>query len=171
MKFSRKHMESQLKEVHPELRAVLEDFERWSAKHGYPEPVLTEVTRSVPEMVAIYVPYWKGLVSRLVAGQLLTASERQTAQEKRGASDDELTAQARARFSWHLVKCAVDIRTRHYSLAQLTDVRARFGRLGTPLWENLVHDVHGPHQHLARRDFAWRTRHDPRHVPGGPDAA
>lgn len=60
--------------------------------------------------------------------------------------------------SWHLFRCAFDLRSRHYSPQQAARVMDWLkGRCESPLWELvLVPHGTGPHFHCARRDFQWR---------------
>jgi hypothetical protein len=145
----------------------MQEFEEFSASNGLPEPLFTEVIRLRAEQIRIYVKHWKKLVAILVGNGKLTPSERQTALEMRPKSDRELEGMAAQRFTWHLVMCAVDMRTvgpdpskPHYTPAQLELVKGFFrGRCKAPLWEFLVHDVTGPHAHIGRRDFSWRQKY------------
>lgn len=62
--------------------------------------------------------------------------------------------------SWHLWRCAVDFRNKHYTPKQTAKcVDWLKARCEHPLWEVVV-TVHGtgPHFHIGRRDFSWRTR-------------
>lgn len=158
--------------THPELQALFQGFNEYSAAQAFPDPVLTEVGRDETGMVRIYVRFYRKLQQSLEGphhGMIdpeddgtfrpLTLKESDEAKEIRGLFEAELVHRAQARFSWHTVLCAYDLRTRHYSAAQLPLVVAWFQeRCKRPDWEFLVHDVHGPHIHVGRRDFEWRTK-------------
>lgn len=160
--------------LHPELRDVLLRFDRDSVERGLPDPVLTELVRTPDGNAAIYFRFFKKLQDALDpvnphAGQIdleddgtfraLNASEVATANLVRDMSDAQLLEKAGQRFTWHFCRCAVDLRTRHYSPTQLAWVRSWVGVwCPAPMWEVLFHDVTAPHLHLARRDFSWRTR-------------
>lgn len=60
--------------------------------------------------------------------------------------------------SWHLLSCAADLRTHHYSAPELAAVEAWVrARCFGSQWE-VITQLHGtgPHIHLAYRDFARR---------------
>ena len=62
------------------------------------------------------------------------------------------------RFSWHLVKCAIDFRNRHLSIVQKTAAAAWLhASFNTPWWEVITKDHGtGPHFHLAFTDVDRR---------------
>jgi hypothetical protein len=159
--------------VHPELRQLLVDFEAFSQKAGLPEPVVTDLVRHPSAQQTIYLRWFRKLQQALEPGanrgsidpegdgsyRPLTLSEMKQAKELRGLQEHELVQRAVGRFSWHLVRCAADLRTRHYSPQQKVQVLRWFEeRCPRPLWEFLHHDVTAPHLHVGRRDFAWRAR-------------
>lgn len=62
--------------------------------------------------------------------------------------------------SWHLFKCAADLRIKHLTSEQQKLV-AKFliARCKRPNWELVLKDHGtGPHFHIARRDPAWIKR-------------
>lgn len=67
-----------------------------------------------------------------------------------------------AKFSWHELGCAADLRVHHYSDVQAILVMAWLGyRCQHPLWELLRHDVgQGDHIHVGRRDYSRRRTAD-----------
>jgi hypothetical protein len=136
MKFKAAELSSQLAGAHPELQSVLKKLDAWSIKQGLPEVVVTHVSRTRNEMRSIYVPVYLA----------------------QGMAEERAHAAADARFSWHLVDCAADVRNSHYTPAQLKQVMGFLRPLcEAPLWELLSHDVgRGEHLHLGKRDFAWR---------------
>jgi hypothetical protein len=161
VKFARPEYEGQLLECHPQLRDVLAAFEVWSYRESLPEPVITDCWRTRDELQSIYVARYTKLIHALKAGQRLSPGDRDLAVQMSECTGEEIAKRARGRFSWHLVRCAVDIRSRHYDLPQLLRVQKWFEtRCEQPLWEYLTHDVSGPHIHLGRRDFSWRTQYD-----------
>lgn len=166
-------MERGLKEVHPELLKLLADFTLWSAQHGLPDPVVTDLIRDVPSQIRIYVRFWLKLQAASREGphkgqidpeddgtwRALTIAEQLRAKEVAGLTHGQLEEKARTLFTWHWCKCAADLRSRHYTPAEKKKVRAWFeARCPRPLWEFLIHDVTAPHIHVARRDFEWRRR-------------
>jgi hypothetical protein len=173
VKFAKVGMEEGWPLLHPDLRQLLTDFEGWSAKQGLPEPVVTDLVRQPSAQQTIYLRFFRKLQRAMEPGpeqgridpegdgtfRPLTLSELKQAKELRGLPEAELVTRAMGRFSWHLVRCAADLRSRHYSPAQLAQVRRWFEeRCQRPLYEFLVHDVTAPHLHVGRRDFAWRAR-------------
>lgn len=167
-------MEADFPAIHPQLRQLLKDFDSFSEKEGLPNPVVTDLVRDTEGQVRIYVRFFRKLQAAQVAGpnwgmvdpeddgtfRALTATEWVTAKEVAGLNETALRQRAARKFTWHWCRCAADLRSRHYSQAQLHRVRRWFvDRCPQPLWEFLVHDVTAPHIHVARRDFVWRTRH------------
>lgn len=67
------------------------------------------------------------------------------------------------RFSWHLCRCAVDLRNHHYTPEQKKQAEAWLAvRCERPRWEFVPQDHGtGPHFHIAIRDFRWRTLYTP----------
>lgn len=165
-------MESTWTTTHPDLQGVLSDFDAHSVKEGLPTPVVTDLVRSSESQVRIYVTFWRKLQAALEPGprqgqfqepdgtwRPLLVSEMQTAKEVRGLTVEQLERKAAEKFTWHWVGCAADLRTHHYSRAQLAQAIHWFEyRCRRPQWEFLVHDVTAPHMHVGRRDFDWRTR-------------
>lgn len=147
----------------PDLRQLLLSFVSYSAQAGLPRPVVTQLVRSRKQQVDYYVGHWLALQIRLGRQDpTLTGRDLADAKAIRGKTHAELVAMAEARFTWHWVAAASDLRTTaggHYTAAQLQRVVDWFrARCKAPQWELLVHDVTGPHLHVARRDFGWRER-------------
>lgn len=82
----------------------------------------------------------------------------------------ELRKLARFKFTWHWVRCAVDIRTTGGGEGRMSNSQARamFDHLkglsenekdedGNPLWEIVLHSVKGPHIHLGFKDPKYRV--------------
>lgn len=63
-------------------------------------------------------------------------------------------------FSWHLVRCAIDLRTHHYTDPQLKLVETWFQQKCRPThdWE-VITELHGtgPHIHIGYRDRQRRS--------------
>ena len=55
-------------QIHPELRAVLTEFEFYSDSHDLPAPVITQLGRSRAEQVAIYANLWRKTLAALEPG-------------------------------------------------------------------------------------------------------
>lgn len=150
--------------VQPDLRQLLYDVDWFCASQKMPGVVVTQLVRTVDEQIAIYVPFWRGLAMRFDGGEHMTPSLAKLAIEVADKPEDYLRAKAINQFTWHLVRCAADIRIRHWTKDQLKQVvsfvseKAKDSRL----WEFLVHDVSGPHMHIGIRDFSFRSRFDPR---------
>lgn len=96
---------------------------------------------------------------KVLRGQLLDVSERATLAAT--VAPDLLEAEARKRFSWHCVRTAVDLRTKHYQGNEKGRVHVwLYERTPKPGWEFLEHEVvGGNHFHLAKEDLAWKARH------------
>lgn len=150
--------------LQPELRQMLYSIDNHCAVQKMPGVICTQLVRTVEEQIEIYVPYWKKLVARMESGEHLAPALAKLAMELTGKTDDELKDLAIAKFTWHYVRCAADIRIRHWTPAQLKVVvtfvteETRDARQ----WEFLVHDVAGPHMHIGIRDFSFRAKFDPR---------
>lgn len=74
-----------------------------------------------------------------------------------------LREEAEKRFSWHMARCAADLRTFHYRSTQRPRVFAwlhskLLGKLAVGSAELLEHDVAGPHIHVAWKDEAWKRQ-------------
>lgn len=173
IRFKEPSMQRDWPTVHPELRVLLVAFDEYSVKWDLPEPVVTDLVRSPEQQMRVYVRFWKKLQAALADGphhnqidpeddgtfRPLTPVEYGQAVVLRPLTDEQLAARARQKFTWHWVRCAMDLRSREYSPDELSRVRKWFQpRCQAPLWEFLVHDVTAPHIHCARRDFAWRAR-------------
>lgn len=160
MKFSSDEMEGQLAMCHPDLLVVMRQFEVWSDGHGLPEPHISEVMRTPKEQGRIYAREWRDKALKTVRDPLTTALDKKHAQRLLDMPALELLALAAKKFTWHFVGAAVDIRTNHYRLAELTTVEKWFrDRCEPPIWE-LITEKHGTgaHIHLARRDYSWRKK-------------
>lgn len=170
-------MAAWLDTIHPQLRRLLIAFDVWSVSQGLPQPVITDLVRDMDGQVRIYLGHYQRLRAALVPGphqlqidpeedgkwRRLSLQEEQEAKEIRALTPEQLEERARSRFTWHWVRCAADIRTWHYTPSQLHTVALWFReRTATEEWEFKIHDVHGPHIHVGRRDKAWREQLDPR---------
>lgn len=159
MKFASGEVQAQLPQSHPDLCSLARDFDVWSTQAFIPEPFIVELWRTRQEQGDIYVQVWRDIQRRLKAGQPVINLQG-FKPEYVDLDDGELRERAEEKFSWHLVRCAADFRTKHYSVPQLTRVIGFFKqRCSSPLWE-LVFEPHGTsmHIHAAKRDFRWRTR-------------
>jgi hypothetical protein len=160
MKFLGDNMAEQLADSHPELSALLRDFETWSHKQGLPEPVVVELWRSAKEQGDLYVGIWRQQAKQALASKAPPRAAKLRALEIHRMSDKELRGLAEQKFSWHVCRCAVDLRTRHYTREQMLEVVKWFQeRCPKPMWE-LVTEKHGTgaHIHCGRRDFSWRKK-------------
>jgi hypothetical protein len=159
--------------LHPDVTGLVAAFAHFSEHEGLPDPVVTDTIRKPASQVRIYTRFFKKLQHALKEGphkgqidpeddgifRPLTPTELVMAQDVAALTDEQLSAKAGQRFSWHMVNCAVDLRTRHYSRQQLIRVREFFEeRCPKPKFELLFHDVTAPHLHVARRDMEWKTR-------------
>lgn len=151
----------EIEHCHPELRDLLMEFDRWSVSEGLPEATLTDLIRDEGRQIRIYVDYWRRVgAAYSLAPNSLSPEDKKAALRTLNMDDKQLTAFAMKRWTWHYVRCAADVRTRHYSQAQLTKVRAWwFARCQGERYELLFHDVHGPHLHVAVRDSDWRRKY------------
>lgn len=143
MKYLRPELELEVQALHPKVRAKLDELEAWSRDEGLPEPVVTNVLRTEDDQERLYL------------GLYLS----------RGHSPDIAREKARARFSWHLVACAVDLRNRHYTPPQRKAVMQFLRQQCAPgEWELLEHDIgRGDHIHVAVRDEQWRLTYQKQH--------
>ena len=137
-----------------QLRDKMTGFAAWLHSKGWEAPFITCIRRTPDDQERIYFPYAEKLVRSLEMGLALSDKERVLAAELAKMTPEQRKAWARARFSWHVALCAVDIRNRCYSRAQRREImnHLRFGT-NTTDWEILEHDVgRGDHIHLGVRD-------------------
>lgn len=98
---------------------------------------------------AMALDHWS--IERKFPEVVVTCVDRSLADQKEIYGDH--------RFSWHLVRCAVDIRNSHYSIDQLGRVLEFLKDGRDEGWEILNHDVgKGSHIHVGFRDPEWRAR-------------
>lgn len=145
-----------------QLRDKVTGLAAWLHSKGWEAPFITCIRRTSDDQERIYTPYAQKLARLHQKGLTLEEKERALAAELARMTPEEQKAWARAKFSWHNVLCAVDIRNRVYSRVQRKAImdHLRYGT-NTTDWEILEHDVgRGDHVHLARRDVdrrkAWR---------------
>lgn len=170
------NMQAQFDGVHPDVRELLLRFDAYAVEQGLPATTLTEVWRTPADQVRIYVPFWEAIVhkSRLNPNELSASQQRELASVL-GLTKAQLERKALARPSNHLWRCAVDVRTKHYTPTQKQIAATWFSRAlkvdgQLPAhWEFLVHDIAGPHIHVGRRDADWKAKFDPR-PKGAPHA-
>lgn len=152
MKFKSPHLEVEYDGLHPEVKGVLEALDAWSADNGLPGVVITALFRTRSDMEAIY---WRGIARRLALG---------TPGVPVGEVERSARKLARDKFSWHLCRCAADIRNFHYLPEQRRQVMAFLReRCPRPMFELVEHDVgKGDHIHVGRKDFGWRKQFPPK---------
>lgn len=150
MKFKTPALEFEFTGLHPDVRKKLIELDIWSVDRGFPEVVITEAFRTPAQMEATY---WKSIAAKL-ATELPEASP--------AAREAVARSRARAKFSWHLVRCAADIRNRHYTPIQGRAVLTWLKDNCVAGFEVVQHDVgRGDHIHLGKRDPEWKARHLP----------
>jgi hypothetical protein len=144
VKFKTPALEFEFGHLHPDVKRLGYDLDAFLFANQMPELVITHVLRTDAQSEEIY---WRSFL-------------------KGGLSEPEARKKAREKFSWHKVLCAFDARTRNpgagarYTKRQMEDILAFLKKGRDPaMWELLAHDVSGPHLHVGRRDFAWRTKH------------
>lgn len=138
MLFKSPELAVQFVRVHPVLKTLLAAFGNFCDQQGFPEPVATHILRVRDQQEDIY---WR-IIHTQAKGELTEAQSRN---------------QARHRFTWHFVFCAVDLRDYIYTKEQLA-VLLGWLRRNTiePQWELLYHDVgRGKHLHIGIRDNLW----------------
>lgn len=136
MKFKTPALADEFARLHPDVIAAVRALDDFSHENRLPELVVTHAIRTPEMQEAIY---WRGLA------------------KSKGLSEADARAEARKKFSWHLARCAVDLRNNHYTAVQRRQVM-EFLKQGRekPHWEVIEHDVgRGDHIHLGRRDFDW----------------
>lgn len=138
MIFKAANLAVQYARAHPELKQLLTGLEALCKESGFPEPVITHVLRTRDQQEDIY---WRIIFSQ-AKGELTEAGARN---------------QARHRFTWHFVFCAVDLRDYIYTKEQLAVILAWLReRTKEPRYEFLYHDVgRGKHLHVGIRDNEW----------------
>lgn len=140
------------------LRDKVTELAAWLHSKGWEAPFVTCIRRTEDDQERIYTPVAERLVHSLAVGLSLTTKERALAADLARMSPEERKAWARAKFSWHVALCALDLRNRDYSRAQRKEImnHLRHGT-NTTDWEILEHDVgRGDHIHLARRELERR---------------
>jgi hypothetical protein len=147
------------KEIAPNLRAALEELDRWSILCRVPDLTVTCLLRTADSNADMYMSLYKRLQNGAYAA---TAEQEEILAEIKGLNEEQLIEKAKGRFSWHLAGRAADIRSSHYTKKQLNDVVKKLHRIafnfGYSLdeYELLVHDVTAPHIHFA---FKPRKEH------------
>lgn len=140
MKFKYAQLQVEYKQVEQRVINLLTQAEMWSVSNGMPEPVVTHVKRTILGNEEIY---WK---------------EEQA--KHPGMSEADARKLARARFSFHNVLTAVDLRDYIYTTEQYQRLLAWMRSqvqvgMGDGEWEILGHDVgSGHHFHVGLRDMA-----------------
>lgn len=160
MRFVREELKIQLPGCHPELVTVLREFELWSHAQELPEPIVVELWRTPRQQGDIYMAVWRSEARVTLQSRAAPVAARTRALEIERMTEDELRAVAEKKFSWHICRCAVDLRTMHYGREELASVVRWFQeRCPKPMWE-LVTEKHGTgaHIHCARRAFDWRAK-------------
>ncbi len=127
--------------LHPEVKAVMTDLDEWCQANGYPEVFVTHVLRTRADQEVIY---WQMIKN-----------------QNPGLSAADARKRARAKFSWHLGGCAIDIRNKSYTKLQLANVMAHLKLGKAPSrWECLSHDVgNGEHIHVGIKDVEYSNSH------------
>jgi hypothetical protein len=159
MNFTEPHLKGEFRALlHHEARDVVMALDTWSLESGLPEVVVTHVIRTPGEQQRIYIAYANRLIYRRQIQDAFSPSEQSLADDLAKMTEGEINRWAFKRFSWHLIGCAVDIRSKHYELAHLSAVMEYLReRCPKPEWELIEHDVSGPHVHIARRDQSRRV--------------
>jgi hypothetical protein len=160
VQFKAPALEAELAQTHPEVQALVLDLAAWSGDEGLPAPCVTHVLRSRRWQRDTYTPYAHALLKRFRAREKLKPMELRDAQALATLDAAGIIAWAENRPSDHFWRCAVDLRNRDYTPAQLVRVmeRIRTGRR-TSRWQILSHDVgRGGHIHVGYRDPDWVRR-------------
>lgn len=172
--FKTTRIESEFKTlIHPKLRFLLVSFAHWSATRTLPDPVVTCLTRTLEENAKTYLDTWRSLRDKYVFWSSIPKEQRpdgkvhfgtlaqfNLAMRLQGRTDEQLLLEARSRGTLHETDQAADLRTRHYSQAQLVEVEGWFRReCVRGEWE-LKSDLHGsgPHIHIGVLDEGWRLK-------------
>lgn len=144
-----------------QIRDKVTGLAAWCHAKGWEAPFITCIRRTPDDQERIYLPFAEKLVRSFQMGLHLSDKERVLAAELAKMTPEQRKAWARAKFSWHIALCAVDIRNRAYSRTQRVAImnHLRFGT-NTTDWEILEHDVgRGDHVHLALRVPERRKAH------------
>lgn len=153
LKFASPEMAEDFPLLPTPLRDKVTGLAAWLHSRGWEAPFITCIRRTEDDQECIYLPYAQKLARMHQKGLTLEDKERALAAELAKMTPEEQRAWARAKFSWHVALCAVDIRNRVYSRQQRKEIM-NFLRHGTNTtdWEILEHDVgRGDHIHLGRR--------------------
>ena len=140
MRYKTPELEEQYKRLHPRLLSVTQELEDFCRKQAYPEPMATHIDRTRDQQEDIY---WRIIL----------------AQGKGALTEAQARYQARNRFTWHFVRCAIDLRDYIYTPAQLAVLLPFLKTITTGKgkdYEFLYHDVgRGNHLHIGFRDNQW----------------
>lgn len=142
------------------LRDKVTELAAWLHSKGWEAPFVTCIRRTEDDQERIYLPYAQQVVRLFQAGLSLEEKERALAADLAKKTPEELKAWARAKRSWHVDLCALDLRNRDYSRLQRKEImdHLRHGTTSTE-WEVLEHDVgRGNHIHLAYKAFDRRGK-------------
>jgi hypothetical protein len=135
------NLEMEFLTIHPVLIDLITRLEAYSKEAGLPEPVITECYRTADDMERIY---WRQMMRDF------------------SLKEDAARKKARNKDSLHLYGCGVDLRDKHYTVAQKKQVvawlRAEMAKISKKpgFWEFLP-DMHGTgsHLHVGRKDEMW----------------
>lgn len=114
--------------------------------------------------------YWTQLLKLITSGSF--APHREVVDEIRDKFQqlfDELRTLALKKFTWHWCRCAVDLRTTGSDQPRMTQSEAEelekwfeiHVKDDTSKWEVILHDVDGPHLHVAIIDEEWKAEYAP----------
>lgn len=130
------HLEVEYDGLHPKVRDVMKQLEVFCQSRAYAEPMATHIHRSVKVQEEFY---WRSLMK---ANKCTEAKAREL---------------ARAKFTWHFVFCAIDLRDWVWKPHQVPEVLKFLKSLcDSSEWECLYHDVgQGMHLHVGYKDYQW----------------
>lgn len=141
MLFKHYWLSQQFSLVHPKVREIAEELDRFLQTQGLQDMVITHVYRTAEEQEKFY---WESVQKTL------------------HCTEEIAKETARKKFSWHRVYCAIDIRNSTYDKATREKILKflKTGRADSS-WEILMHDVgRGDHFHVGYRDFGWRRKYE-----------
>ncbi len=139
MQFKSPELAVQYARVNPTLKEFIIEFEQFCKDSSFPEPMATHILRTRDQQEDIY---WR-----------IIYTQAKGAFTEAGAKN-----QARHKWTWHFVLCAIDLRDYIYDDQQLPVVLAWLAKKtkDDAKWEYLYHDVgRGKHLHIGIRDNVW----------------
>lgn len=168
IEFAHEGLKVEFDGLHPAVKAVIQSLQSYSESVGFPNVVITHCWRTKVHQKKMYTSVADNILEKLKNDITLTDEESRMLERVESiAKSQNLSLEkafdrwAETKFSWHMARCAADIRNRHYNKSQRQAVMAfLMGKISRGEWELLEHDIgRGDHIHIAKKDAEWKTNY------------